>query len=107
MMRASMPTVGVLSRKRQPGRGWRAAVVLGMPAMPLAAVGITAVPAAATTTYAVTAIIGVGDSPDLVTVDPPTHTVYVTNGGTGLGAGFTSVINGRPTPRPPPWRARR
>ena len=103
MMWASMPAVGVLLRKRQPGRSWRAAVILGM----LAAVGITAVPAAATTTYAVTAIIGVGDSPDLVTVDPPTHTVYVTNGGTGLGAGFTSVINGRPTPRSPQWRARR
>ena len=50
MVWASMPTVGVLLRKRQPGRSWRAAVILGM----LAAVGITAVPAAAATTYAAT-----------------------------------------------------
>ena len=58
----------------------RLAAVLGMLALPLVAAGVAAVPAAAaTTTYRVTATIGVGGQPQGVGVDPATDTSYVAN----------------------------
>jgi Fibronectin type III domain len=61
-------------------RAWRVTAVLGMLAVPLAAAGITAAPAAAASIgYTVTATIGVGSGPEGVGVDPSTHTVYVAN----------------------------
>ena len=91
MMRSPMPSIGVRSRKARHSRAWRAAaVVLAMLAAPIAAAGVTAAPAAAATTYEVTATIGVGSSPNGVGVDPATDTVYVAN----QGSSTVSVING-------------
>jgi YVTN family beta-propeller protein len=59
------------------GRPWRVAAVLGMLAVPLAAAEVTAVPAAAATTYTVTATVRVGSEPFGVDVDSATHTIYV------------------------------
>ena len=61
-----------------------------MLAVPLAAAGVTAVPAAAATTYAVTATIGLGTNPTSVGVDPSTHRVYVAN----ILSNNVSVIDG-------------
>jgi YVTN family beta-propeller protein len=72
-------------------RAWRVTAVLGMLAVPLAAAGITAAPAAAASIgYTVTATIGVGSGPEGVGVDPSTHTVYVANS----NGNSVSVIDG-------------
>ena len=76
--------------KARPGRGRRAAAILGILAVPLVATGITAVPAAAATSYTVTATIGTGSYPWGVGVDPSTDTVYVAN----EGSNSVSVIDG-------------
>ena len=75
------------------GAWLRVAVVLGMLAVPLAAAVVTAVPAAAATTYTVTATIGVGSTPRGVGVDPATHTVYVANSGGNSVSVITSAIS--------------
>ncbi|MEV4515225.1 putative Ig domain-containing protein [Dactylosporangium sp. NPDC049525] len=60
----------------------RAAAVVGVLAVTLAVVGLTAVPAAAAASpYTVSATIGVGASPIAVGVNPVTDTVYVANQG--------------------------
>ena len=59
---------------------WRSAVVVGAAALSLAA---GAVPASAAGGYTVTATIPVGSGPFAVTVDPATHTAYVTNANDG------------------------
>jgi YVTN family beta-propeller protein len=56
---------------------WRLAFAAS--AASLVVAGLTAVPAAAATTYAVTATIGVGSGPYGVGIDPSTGTVYVAN----------------------------
>ena len=70
------------SRRGATGRArgrWRLAVVLGLPAVLLAAAGIAATPAAAGIIYGLGATISVGDDPDAVAVDPVSQEVYVTN----------------------------
>ena len=58
-------------------RRW--AAVSGMLAVTLTAGAVASVPAAAATTYRVTAAIGVGSAPREVGVDPAANTIYVTN----------------------------
>ena len=82
------------SARSRGGGGWRAVAVLGMLTVPLAAAGVKAVPAAAATTYTVTATIGVASGPSGVGVDPATHTVYVASPGLCEPCnGAVSVIN--------------
>ena len=77
--------------KARPSRVWHAVAVLGMLAVPLAAVGVTAVPAAASPIgYTVTATIGM-NNPNAVGADPSTHTLYATDGPSPMVGGPSSV----------------
>lgn len=67
----------------------RLVVIVGLPAVLLAAAGAVATPAAAGITYSLAATIGVGSGPDAVGVDPVSQEVFVAN----FGDNTVSVID--------------